>query len=319
MTLDCIGSVYNTSNGMDIGITLVDNASTDETLNEVRKNYPLVNIISNESNRGYSYAVNAGAKDKDAEFIIVSNNDVIYHENSIEKLITYLKNDPETAVTGPQQVYPDESWEYCYGRLPGIILGLKNLLLITSIQQNWQRLKWKKKNAGMKPIKTGYIDGAVMAIKKVVFDELNGFDEDYFFYTEEADFCKRVWDLGYIVKFIPDAVVTHIRGGSSARMGFDEKKVHQFITSKFIYCIKHFSSLRTRIYAGLEIVHNYSMILFWKLINLLFVKREKQYIKSKIKVYKVLALTWNEVLGKYLRSELIENKITSNKLKKENI
>ena len=92
-------------------------------------------------------------------------------------------------------------------------------------------------------------------------------------------------------------------------MGFDEKKVNEFIKSKFIYCHKHLSSLNTRIYAGLEIVHNYSMILFWKLINLLFVKGKKQYIQSKIKVYKVLAKTWKNTFRKYIKNELFENKL----------
>ena len=309
MTLDCIESIINTTNGLDVGITVVDNASKDDTVVEVINKFPSVKIISNETNLGYAGAVNAGAKDSNSEFIIVSNNDVIYHEGAIEKLITYLKENSDTAVAGPQQMYPDGSWEYCYGRLPGIILGLKNLFLITSIQQNWQRLRWKKKNAGMKPRNTQYVDGAVMAIRKEVFDSLNGFDEDYFFYTEEADFCKRVKDNGLKVKFVPEAIVTHFRGGSSARMGYDEIKVEVFIKSKFIYCDKHFSPLRTRIYASLEIVHNYSMILMWKLINLFFTKGKKQYIQSKIKVYKVLAKTWKNVIEKYLKKELfIENK-----------
>jgi hypothetical protein len=304
MTLGCIESIHNTTEGLDIGITVVDNASTDDTITEISKKYSSVKIISKKENLGYAGAVNAGAKNSDAEFLIVSNNDVIYHENSIEKLITYLINNSDTAVAGPQQMYPDGSWEYCYGRLPGIILGLKNLFLITSIQQSGQRMKWKKKNSGMKPKQVGYIDGAVMATKKAVFDKLNGFNEDYFFYTEEADFCKRVSDSGYKIKFIPDSVVTHIRGGSSARMGFDENKVREFIKSKFIYCGKHFSTVRTWIYATLEIVHNYSMILFWKLINLFSGKGKKQFIKSKIFVYRVLAKTWKDVSGKHFRKEL---------------
>jgi GT2 family glycosyltransferase len=306
MTLGCIESIHNTTEGLDIGITVVDNASTDDTITEISKKYSIVKIISNKENLGYAGAVNAGAKNSVAEFLIVSNNDVMYHENSIEKIITYLINNSDTAVTGPQQLYPDGSWEYCYGRLPGIILGLKNLFMITSIQQNIQRMKWNKKNKGIKPKSVGYIDGAAMAIRKSVFESLNGFDEDYFFYTEETDFCKRVKDKGFKVKFIPDAIVTHIRGGSSARMGYDENKVQQFIKSKFIYCEKHFSSLTTRIYAGLEIVHNYSMILFWKLINLFFTKGRKQYIQSKIKVYKVLAKTWKNVFAKYLNKGLFK-------------
>ncbi|OGU39074.1 MAG: hypothetical protein A2X61_01085 [Ignavibacteria bacterium GWB2_35_12] len=309
MTLNCIESIINTTDGLDIGITVVDNGSMDDTVIEVINKYPHVKIISNDENLGYAAAVNAGAKSSGAKIIIISNNDVIYHEKTINKLISYLENNPETAVTGPQQMYPDGSWEYSYGRLPGIILGLKNLFLITSIQQNWQRLRWRKKNKGLKPKNTQYVDGAVMAVRKNVFDSLKGFDEDYFFYTEEADFCKRVKDKGLKVKFIPDAVVTHIRGGSSTRMGYDENKVQTFITSKFIYCDKHFSPLRTRIYASLEIVHNYSMILMWKLINLFFTKGKKQYIQSKIKVYKILAKTWKNVFAKYLDKELlIENK-----------
>lgn len=307
MTLDCIESIINTTDGLDVGITVVDNASTDDTVEEVIKKYPSVKVITNNKNEGYATAVNVGSGRTDADFIIVSNNDVIFHENAINRLIAFLNENKDTAVAGPQQMYPDGSWEYCYGRLPGIILGLKNLFLITSIQQNWQRLKWKKKNAGVKPKNTGYVDGAVMAIRKDVFDSLNGFDEDYFFYTEEADFCKRVKDKGFKVKFIPKAIVTHIRGGSSAKMGDDENKVQEFIKSKFIYCYKHFSPLRTRFYAALEIVHNYSMFLFWKRINLFSGKGKKQYIQSKIMVYKVLAKTWEEVYWKYLRKELFEN------------
>jgi GT2 family glycosyltransferase len=299
LTLNCIASIYDTAKELNFDITVVDNASTDDTIKEVGNKYPQVRIVKNERNLGYAAAINKGVRSSNSDYFIITNNDVIFLPEAIEKLISHLKKNKRNGIVGPQQQFQDGQWEYSYGDLPGISLGLKNIFFISSLNRYLQERKWEKSKIKTLPKKVAYVDGAVMAIRREAFEDTGGFDADYFFYTEEADFCHRLKKKGWAVMFLPDASVIHIRGGSSSIMGLDEEKVSSFINSKYIFCRKHKNKPVTYIYSFLEIFHNYLMIFIWNFIYLLTAKKAKQKADAKRKYYRVIAKHWAIEFRKY--------------------
>lgn len=271
----------------ELNIIVVDNNSTDGTCEYLHEKYPHISIIKNSKNLGYAKAVNIGVAASKSDIIAVSNSDVEFIDNSLQILENYLLNNSDTAVCGPQQFYPDGKWQYSYGELPGVKLGINELFMMSGIKRNFAE---KSYISGNRKIKfPGYLDGALLVINKQVFKEVNGFDEDYFFYTEEADFCKKVSKKGYKIAHIPDARIIHIRGGSSGKFEMNEKKAEMFINSKILFCNKHLNNFEKKAYRYMEIVANFNKYLVWSVID--FVKRNDKSA-SKTNWFKIMYKTW---------------------------
>jgi len=196
---------------------VVDNGSTDQTLAIVRRVCPDCCIVNNPLN-GYARGLNLGVAHCSNEILVLSNADVIYPDGSIAQLVTYLKNNPNVGVLGPQQVYPDGSWQRSWGFTPGLIEAYMELLGVTTLYGELRRFIWPRR-LNRKPSEVGYLDGASLVVSRVAFDAVGGFDEEFPFYGEESDFCLRVRGSGLRVMSYPVALVVHRRGASSSQSG----------------------------------------------------------------------------------------------------
>ena len=295
LTLQCIKSIYATSSDNIQNIIVVDNNSNDNTIEKIKKSFPDVKIIANDDNSGYGKAANIGVKESNTDYIIISNPDVIYHEHSIKKLLETFDLEPDCGICGPAQIFPNGKYQRSYGDLPGIKLAFKDILLITHIANFIKKVFHSKK---IKEVP--YLDGAVLAIEKAIFDNLNGFDEDYFFYTEEADLCFRINKSGKKVIHNPVSVVTHLRGATESKK-VDPKRIKMLIHSKAIFCDKHFNKLSSKIFFILEIFYSFNLFLIFIIISLVPVLSKK--IRHKAKIYKLFGSFWIDELNNLLEDE----------------
>ncbi len=273
LTVDCISSAKKTAGNLNIEMLVVDNASTDDSYEKINKKHPDIKIIRNSKNLGYAGAVNKGVFSCSGEYAAASNNDIIFKEGSLETLLKFLEATENAGACGPQQLYSDGSWQYSYGYLPGIKLAVKDLFFISAANRLFAKLFYKINNEA-KPVE--YIDGALMVIKKDIFVEVGGFDEDYFFFTEEADFCKKLYDKGFYCYYCPEAQIIHLRGASYEAMAEDEKRAQMFISSKIIYCRKHLSKLASRGYILIELLHSVKMKILYNLFGIINKKFRKK-------------------------------------------
>ncbi len=276
----------------------MDNNSSDNTIELIGTEYPDTLIIKNDKNLGYAAAVNIGAKQSLAEYLIISNSDVIYHENSIMNLIDYLRDNPDVGVAGPQQVYSDGSWEYSYGSLPGLKLGLKDLFFISLVERGLRKLSWGKFKIDRKPKEVDYIDGGVMAVPKAEFDKSGGFDEDYFFYSEEADFCYRLRKRNAKVVFNPDSNVTHLRGKSIENSSSLQTSTTMMVNAQILFCNKHRADNVTSIFIFMEKLHNFVMRLIWGVIKFISFGRLKRISKKNVDFFGIRYDSWKRVSNK---------------------
>lgn len=259
MTLDCIKSIKETY--PDAGISIVDNASRDNTVYAVRKAYPEVDIIENSENFGYAKAVNIGVRSSTEENLIVSNTDVIFYPESINRLLDSINSG--IALAGPNQKYKNGKNQFSTGFIPGIKLILINMMLIYPILN---RIAFKLK------LTFDYVDGAVLAFKRKVFDEVGGFDENFTFYSEDADFSKKITDKGYKIRVNYDAKVIHLRGASTNTNGVNTEILKLFTDGKIKLSKKYNSDVITRIYMVSEYFFCLVFKSIFKMQNLLFGK-----------------------------------------------
>ena len=281
----CIDSIT----ALGVRSVVVDNGSTDDTVNIIRSRYPEVRIIETGENLGYGKALNLGFKATKSEFVILSNADVVYLTGSIGQLVAYLKTDPAVGVTAPQQMFPDCSWQRSYGHLPGFWSGMKDAVGITGFQNRLRRYFWPQK-IDRNPREVPYVDGAVLAVRRKAFMELGGFDEDFFFYSDEADFCARLTKAGWKVVFFPKAEVIHVRGASSAKVNCPERFVRYMVEGQYLLAIKHLPRERVRAYAKLQIV-NYSRLALMSRLVQWFGGRKSS---DRIRTFDAYVKVWRE-------------------------
>lgn len=237
LTCKCIESIYRhygTAN-----VVVVDNASTDDSVSQINIHYPESKVIVNSENFGYAKAVNIGVRATKSELVIVCNSDVEFLGNSVQITEDMMANDTTIGISGFNQLYPDLRPQRSYGLFPGYRLGLMDMFLLSSI---WDKLSILIKKYNLfqsKIIFPQYVDGASLMIRRSVFDSLNGFDEDYFFYTEEADYCKRVWQNNKKVAINLRSKIIHIRGAGRKKDDFNEKAENLLISTKLLFLRKH--------------------------------------------------------------------------------
>lgn len=194
---------------------VVDNGSQDDTLQVLHSEYPCVNLLLDPHN-SYARAANLGISNSNSRIAIVSNADVVYPENAIAAMVDYISHHTDIGVLGPQQVYPDGSWQRSWGLTPGLCESLVELLGFTSLYNAIRRTLWPGQ-LNRRPTHVGYLDGAVLVINRDAFDAVDGFDPDFPFYAEEADLCMRMRKAGWKVVALPMVEVVHRRGGSSTK------------------------------------------------------------------------------------------------------
>lgn len=270
---------------------IVDNNSTDSTLQIVRSRCPSAKVITSPENLGYGKAMNLGFKESTGGFVILSNPDVIFLGQSIFQLIDYLRKNPKIGIVGPQQLFPDGGWQRSYGDLPGIWPGIKDAVGITTIGNKMRKALWPRKTA-RRVKEVPYIDGAVMAVRRDAFLGVSGFDEDFFFYSEEADLCARIKAAGWNVRFCPSAEVIHVRGASSANLNQRDQFIGFIVKSQRMLARKHLPQWQAYLYAKLQICHFVRLGIIYRVMK--FLGAEKSLSDDKVQMFDAYTRIWKE-------------------------
>lgn len=219
ITAACIDSLLRCSIADHLRIVVVDNASDDDSVARLQSAFPSITMLRADVNLGYAKACNLGARNLASEVIVFSNSDVRYTSTSLEELVRVLITDDTVAVCGPQQFYPDGSWQQSHDLFPGIRLALRNLFGVTA----WTRRRASRSTSlssavvGVQPQTVEYLDGAVLVVRRSLFDRIGGFDERYFFFCEDVELCHAFHEIGSKVLFVPAAHVIHERGFTRRR------------------------------------------------------------------------------------------------------
>ena len=195
----------------DSDIIVADNASTDDTVDYVRNNFPSVKIIQLEKNFGFAAGYNEAIKQIDAEFIVLINQDVAVTENWLTPLVRVMENDPLVGAVQPRiraYVKPTH-FEYA-GAAGGWIDRYGYTFCRGRIFDEVE----EDKNQYSSAEEIFWASGACMIVRKKVYEELGGLDTDFFAHMEEIDLCWRMKNAGYKIMYCPDSVVYHLGGGS---------------------------------------------------------------------------------------------------------
>jgi len=208
-------------------VIVVDNASTDDTLVQLRTLQQTVTVISNDHNTGYARACNLGIAAGHNPFIALLNSDVQVTQGWLEPLLDCLRSDPRIAVVGPKTVTQD-------GRITGagVVGTLKDHAPRGYLQPDRADLYNEQEDCFS-------VSGAAYVIRRGLVSELGLFDERYFFYFEETDYSVNARAHGYRVVYCPASRIIH-EGGQSNR---DDHQLRRYFLESRRYFMKKWTGV----------------------------------------------------------------------------
>ena len=212
--MDCLNSIYETVKDIDVEIYVVDNNSTDGSQVAVKNGFADVKLIENETNTGFGYANNQALRIMQGRFAVLLNSDAVLKENSIKRLLAFMTTTPRAGIAGVQLLNDDGSRQNSIDNFPSSETEIFN----KSILRLFFPGKYPSKNMSYKdPIEVDSVIGACMMVRKEAIGDVGVFDEDYFIFLEETDWCFRMNKKGWKVYHVPDAEVFHLSGHSKKR------------------------------------------------------------------------------------------------------
>ncbi|MBI2018688.1 glycosyltransferase family 2 protein [Candidatus Daviesbacteria bacterium] len=201
-----------------IEVIVLDNASSDGSVEMIKKNHPWVKLIVSKENTGFSKGNNIAMKKVKNPFILLLNSDVYLEEESLYKTLAYFRVNLNCDLLGARLNFVSGKLQPSSGNLPNPvnivfwILGLSLLPIIGSIIPPFHP---KNKGFFSKAHQVGWVMGAFFAFKQEVFEKTHGFDENLFMHMEEIEWCKRISDYGFKIWYVPQVEVVHLHGAST--------------------------------------------------------------------------------------------------------
>lgn len=201
----CLQSLEWIRNEENIRVVVLDNASKDQNVEIIKKEFPFVDLIVNAENKGFANGHNLAYKYSKAfnpDFLLILNPDALIDKKSIDIMLQKIQSDKSIALVGPL-IKDDE------GKIEksiNIQLNIFNYICkIFAINLNELKTKNKYKSDGF----VEAVSGACMLVRNEVIATIGLFDPDFFFYIEDTEFCNRINKAGWKILFTPDAVIQH--------------------------------------------------------------------------------------------------------------
>lgn len=214
MLRDCLYSLKRNSDNQNVKIIVVDNSSKDESIEMVQALFPEVKIINSGENIGFGRANNLALPYADTPFILFLNPDTIVLENTIQKMVDFLKADPLAGATTCKLKFAD-GVVHTLG-LQWFPTPLNQLITLLFITAKTEQI-FRKLIPYHDPNESGYVSkicGACIMVRRDVIDQVGYFDERFFMYGEDVDLSRRIISAGWKLYYLSDAEIIHNVAGA---------------------------------------------------------------------------------------------------------
>ena len=265
MLRDCLASAFaGLGASCPAEVIVIDNASEDGSLAMVAADFPQARLIRNTENRGFAAANNQGFAVAQGRHVLLLNSDTIVHGEVLARSVDWLDAHPDVAAMGCRVLNTDGTVQRTCSMYPSLL----NQVLLTSglWKLRWPRFlgrgqigHWNRDSEREVEV----ISGCYMLVRRSVIDEIGPLDEDFFFFGEETDWCRRMRDAGWRLMFAPVGEITH-HGGASAKK-LNHKRDILLTTAKVHLHRKHEGRLSAFLIWLNAILFNGLRSIFWSI------------------------------------------------------
>jgi len=280
---DCLNSIHRETQGIQFETILIDNASTDGSVEMIKKDFPQVILIENQDNRGFAAANNQGMKIAQGRYVLLLNPDSVIEEGAIQKSISFADGYPSAGVVGIKTFFGDGQLQqncFQYASILNLLIstiGLRNLFPKHRLWGRERYMWWDYKSVK----EVDVVTGCYMLVRREVLKEVGLMDEEYFMYGEEMDWCWRINNSGWKVVFYPQAQFIHYGGISSEQNPINmrnesRKSFLRFIRKRQGIWAKYFALI-------LLFVGGLYRLTYWVIRLIVPLNKKRPYVIRKIR------------------------------------
>lgn len=251
---NCLRSVCPEANGskLNVGIWVVDNASTDGTVDLLADLFPHVHVLANDKNAGFGAANNQGmeaAAEQQPRYYFLLNPDTVLRKGALAHMVQFMDDHPNVGVAGARLVYGDGRFQHSAFSFPGLtqlafdLFALPERLYETRLNGRYSPRLYKSGS----PFPVDHTLGATMLVRADVAEQTDGFDENFHMYCEEIDWSWRIRKSGWDIYTVPQAEIVHY-GGESTKQAPAESLVNLWRSRAQLYR-EHQNPLKTKLAA----------------------------------------------------------------------
>jgi len=289
--LNCLRSIEENRPNYNFEIIVVDNTSTDGTVDLLRKDFSNVQLLANTENRGFSAANNQAIEIAKGEYVLLLNPDTIVQPHSLDNLVRILDENPTVGACGPRLTDTDGTTCPSVGYVPtfrALLYGKTFFRSVGIFRGHYKKLTAHRFNYDSQT-DVEQLSGAALLVRRSVMREIGLMDDNFFMYYEDVDLCLRIRKAGWRIVYVPEAVIVHVGGRSSGQVS--HRKNIMLYKSLFIYFRKHRGQPATALFRllfklAVIIRHILNMILataVFVISILLFDRRKRLKTQAKIK------------------------------------
>jgi len=238
--INCLLSIDQAKIMATTEVIIVDNNSTDGSLELVKEKYPSVKIVENRQNLGYPRSVNNGLRQARANYCLVLNPDIIVLPGAVEMMLAYLLKHPKIGLVGCKLFNEDRTLQDSVRRFLDLrtylyrFTPLRGLLAGSAIERFYLMQDWDHQDNRL----VDWVLGGCMLVRRQAMAEVGMMDENIFLYFDDVDWCYRMWEMGWGVAYVSDAGMIHKHMRSSANKIFN-RATYEHFKSLFYFLKKH--------------------------------------------------------------------------------
>jgi len=238
-----LSSISRFTSGVSYELIVVDNGSTDGTADWIEEQHPEITLVRNQANLGFTRGNNQAMEMAKGDFILLLNPDTLLKEDCFGPQVAYLRENPEVGISIPKVLNADGSFQQQSRRgdaRPVEVFGYfmkLGKLFPKSKALNGYLQSWLPENE-IAQVKA--VSGSCMFIRREVYEQIGGLDEQFFAYQEDSDYCLRAGEAGWNVMYVPLSSIIHYAGEGGSKTS-PYHSIFQWHRSYFLYYRKHFA------------------------------------------------------------------------------
>ncbi len=215
---NCLASIFEASQGVDFEVVVVDNASHDDSVEMLQREFPQVLILRNQQNLGFATANNQAFSVARGRYVLLLNNDTVVLRHALAGSVRYLDTNAAVGALGCRQEFPDRSFQTSCYRFTNLweLLMIK-LLPLGSVWR--ERLNvgryWGRQFT--EPTDVDVVAGCFLMVRREAIASVGDLDEDFFMYGEDEEWCSRIKGAGWRIVYFPRATIIHLHRFSTRR------------------------------------------------------------------------------------------------------
>jgi len=234
-------SIKKSCKAIQYELFIVDNASSDGSVELIRRKFPEIDLIANTENRGFAAANNQAIKQAQGDYILLINPDTIVQEDSFSVILDFFKKQPDCGMVGCKIMNPDGSLQLaCRRSFPTPWVAFTKIIGLSKLLPN-SKLFGRYNLTYLNPDETYEVEaisGSFMFVRREVVDDVGYLDESFFMYGEDLDWCFRIREAGWKIYYVPKTKIIHFKGESSKKSDID--LILQFYRAMKLFVEKHY-------------------------------------------------------------------------------